>query len=167
MFREAAGDAAVDRAWAALPPEDREILESAVPAAWIPVPILDSFYTSIAEFAGQDLQTFYPEVVKRGISQTLRSVWRVLLRLTSDRALVSRTPVIYSRGHSVGKIAADIHGPGQATLVLTQWPNMPDLRRLGVASGIRAVLEVAGRKEVHVDYEGTEDGAVYRVRWRA
>lgn len=167
VFREAAGDSAVDKAWAALPPADREVLESAVPAAWIPVPILDAFYTSIAEFAGQDLRTFYPEVVRRGISQTLRSVWRVLLRLTSDRALVNRAPVIYSRGHSVGTMKATIDGPGRATLVVTGWPGMPDLRRLGVAAGVRATLEVAGRKDVSVEYEGTDDGALLHARWRA
>ncbi len=166
MFREAVGDAVVDRARASLTEEQRDVLDSAVPAAWIPVTVLDTFYYAIGAEAGRDLHGFYPEVVKEGITATLRSVWRVLLRLTSDRALLRRTPLIYERGHSVGKITPRIDGPGRATVVLTQWPQMPDLRRLGVASGIRAVMEVAGRKDVTVEYDGTDDGAVYRVCWR-
>jgi len=165
MFREEVGDAVVDRAREALAPEHQQVLETAVPAAWIPAAILDTFYREIAQQAGRDLEEFYRDVVKRGISQTLRSVWRALLRLTSDRALISRTPIIYSRGHSIGKIEPRITGPGQAEVLLTGWPDMPDLRRLGVAAGVEAVMEVAGRKNVKVTYEGTADGAVYRVRW--
>ena len=54
-----------------------------------------------------------------------------------------------------------------ATVVLTGWPNMPDLRRLGVAAGVEAVLEMAGRKNVSVEFEGTADGAIYQARWDA
>ena len=167
MFRKEVGDAVVDRARQALSTEDQEVLDSAVPAAWIPVSILDTFYREIARQAGRELETFYAAVVKRGISQTLRSVWKALLRLTTDRALLSRTPIIYARGHSVGKIEPTITAPGRATVVLTGWPGMPDLRRLGVAAGVEAVLEMAGRKNVSVVFEGTPDGAVYRVRWDA
>ena len=165
MFRAEVGDEVVDRAFKALPLEQQEVLESAVPAAWIPVSALDAFYQEIARQAGRDLETFYSDVVRRGISQTLRSVWKALLRLTSDRALLRRTPLIYARGHSVGKIEPTIYEPGKARVVLTGWPDMPDLRRLGVAAGIQAVLEVAGRKNVRVDREGTPDGALYHVRW--
>jgi hypothetical protein len=167
MFRQEAGDAAVDRALQTLTTREQEVLDSAVPAAWIPVSILDRFYREIARQAGRELEPFYRAVVKQGISQTLRSVWKALLRLTTDRALISRTPIIYARGHSIGKIVSTITAPGRATVVLTGWPDMPDLRRLGVAAGVESVLEVAGRKNVSVEFEGTADGAVYQARWDA
>ncbi len=167
VFREVVGFEPVSRALASLTPQQRDELESAVPAAWISVTAIDALYTGIAREAGRDLWELYPEVVQVGISQTLRSVWRALLRLTSDRALLRRTPLIYARGHSVGSIEPRILEPGRAEVVLSGWPDMPNLRRLGVASGIRATLEVAGRKDVQVEYDETPDGAVYRVRWRA
>lgn len=167
MFREEVGDAVVDRARQALSLQEQEVLDSAVPAAWIPVSILDTFYREIARQAGRELESFYTGVVKRGISQTLRSVWKALLRLTTDRALLSRTPIIYSKGHSIGKIVPTITAPGRATVVLTGWPDMPDLRRLGVAAGVEAVLEMAGRQNVSVVFEGTADGAIYKARWDA
>ncbi len=167
VFRREVGDGAVDRAFAALTREQRDVLDHAVSAAWIPVTAVDALYTGIAREADRDLWTFYPEVVRIGITQTLRSVWKALLRLTSDRALIKRTPLIYSRGHSLGSIEPTIHGPGRATVVLSGWPNMPALRRLGVAAGIQAVLEVAGRKDVKVSYDDTNEGAVYHIHWRA
>lgn len=167
MFRQEVGDAVVDQARASLTDRERDELESAVPAAWIPVTTIDTFYREIARQAGRDLESFYVSVVKRGISQTLRSVWKALLRLTTDRALISRTPIIYARGHSVGKIVSEITAPGRATVVLTGWPDMPHLRRLGVGAGIEAVLEMAGRKDVSVTFEETDDGAIYQARWRS
>ena len=166
VFRDVVGLEPVERAFASLPLTHRRELEAAVPAAWIGVTAIDALYTAIAQEAGEDLQTLYPDIVRVGISRTLRSVWRALLRLTTDRALLRRTPLIYAKGHSVGKIEATIEGRGRGMVVLTGWPNMPALRRLGVAAGIRATMEVAGRADVVVDYVDTADGAEYRVRWR-
>jgi len=161
------GDDAVDRAFASLSQEQQDILESAVPAAWIPFSVVDHYYGVIARHAERDLEPLFSEVVRLGVSQTLRSVWKILIRLTTDRALLSRTPVIYRRGHSIGQIKTTIDAPGTATVVLTGWPGVPDLRRLGVAVGIKAVMDVAGRKDVTVRYDATDDGAVYHVRWHA
>jgi stage V sporulation protein SpoVS len=166
VFRQVVGDGAVDQAFASLSSEHQQILESAVPAAWIPVAVIDVFYEAIARCAGQDLNSFYPEVVQLGITQALRSVWKVLMRLTTDRALLSRTPIIYARGHSVGRIQTTIDAPGKATVVLSGWPGVPELRRVGVGANIQAVMDVAGRKGVSVRYDRTVDGAVYHVRWQ-
>jgi len=165
VFRDVVGPEPVERAFASLPLEQRRELEAAVPAAWVGVVPIDALYTAIAREAGRDLQTLYPDIVRVGIAKTLRSVWRALLRLTTDRALLRRTPLIYAKGHSVGQIEAHIEARGRGTVVLTGWPNMPALRRLGVAAGIRATMEVAGRTNVTVDYVDTADGAEYRVRW--
>lgn len=161
------GDDAVDQAFASLSRAQQDVLESAVPAAWIPVSVVDVFYEAIARCAGRHLESFFPEVVRLGITQALRSVWMVLMRLTTDRALLSRSPIIYGRGHSVGKIEPTILGPGKATVVLSGWPGVPELRRLGVAAGVQAVMDVAGRKNVTVRYDATDDGAIYHVRWKA
>ncbi len=167
VFRQVVGDEAVDEAFGSLSREQQQVLESAVPAAWIPFSVVDAYYDAIARSANRDLRPLFSEVVRLGVSQTLRSVWKILIRLTTDRALISRTPVIYRRGHSVGEIKTMIDAPGRATVVLTGWPGIPDLRRVGVAVGIQSVMDVAGRKNVTVRYDETDDGAVYHVRWHA
>ncbi len=167
VFRQVVGDEAVDQAFASLSREQQGILESAVPAAWIPFAVVDAYYEAIARSAQRDLMPLFSEVVRQGVSQTLRSVWKILIRFTTDRALLSRTPVIYKRGHSIGAIKTTIDAPGTATVVLSGWPGVPELRRLGVAVGIKAVMDVAGRRDVTVRYDGTDDGAIYHVRWHA
>ena len=166
-FRAEVGPQCVERAISSLSQDQRDEIEALVPAAWIAVETVDAAYEAIATDAGEDLLTLYPAVVRRGVADALQTVWKWLLRLTTDRALVSRTPIIYKRGHSVGELTTHIPGPGRAEIVLTGWPGVSPLRQLGIACGIRATLEVAGRRDVDVTYDRTPEGAVFKARWRA
>jgi hypothetical protein len=166
-FREEVGPTVVERAIASLPPESQAELDALVPGAWVSVEVVDATYEAIAREGHREIEELYPKVVRRGVTNALRTVWKWLLRLTTDRALVSRTPIIYRRGHSTGDLRTDIVSPGVAEIELTGWPNVPPLRLLGVACGIRTTLEVAGRREVTVAYERTPDGASFRARWKA
>lgn len=165
FFRKEVGSEAVERAFASLPQDQRDRLHAAVPAAWMWATDVDDLYYAIAEAAGRELLSFYSDVVRQGIEQTLRSVWKVLLRLTSPRALLLRAPIVYGRGHSAGKIVPEIVGPGRAKAVLTGWPGMSDLRRVGVATGIETLLTVSGRNDTKVEFEATDDGAIFYVAW--
>lgn len=165
FFRKEVGSDAVDRAFAALPEEQRDRLNAAVPAAWMWATDVDDLYYGIADAAGRDLLSFYSDVVRQGIEQTLRSVWRVLIRLSGPRALLQRAPIVYGRGHSAGTIVPTVLEPGRARAVLTGWRGMSDLRRVGVAAGIETLLSVAGRRETKVEFEATDDGAIFHVSW--
>lgn len=165
FFRKEVGGDAVDRAFASLSREQRDRLNAAVPAAWLWATDVDDLYYAIAEAAGRDLLSFYSDVVRQGIEQTLRSVWRVLIRLSGPRALLLRAPIVYGRGHSAGTIVPKILEPGRARAVLTGWPGMSDLRRVGVAAGIETLLSVAGRRDTKVEFEATDDGAIFQVSW--
>lgn len=165
-FREEVGPQCVARAIARMPPSAQAELEALVPAAWVPVETVDATYEAIAGEAGRELPELYPKVVHRGVINALRTVWKWLLRLTTDRALVSRTPVIYERGHNVGKLKTHILAPGRAEIVLTEWASVSPLRMMGIACGIRATLEVAGRKDVQVTYHPMPGGATYHARWK-
>lgn len=167
FFRKEVGDAAVDQAFASLPQEQCDRLHAAVPAAWLWATDVDDLYYAIGEASGRELLSFYSDVVRQGIEQTLRSVWRVLIRLSGPRALLLRAPIVYGRGHSAGTIVPKIVGPGRATAVLTGWPGMSDLRRVGVATGIETLLSVSGRDDAKVEFEATGDGAVFNVSWTA
>ena len=165
FFRQEVGVETVERAFASLLDEQRDRLHAAVPAAWLWATDVDALYYAIADAADRELLSFYSDVVRQGIEQTLRSVWRVLIRLSSPRALLLRAPIIYGRGHSAGTITPEILGAGRARAVLTGWPGMSDLRRVGVATGIETLLSVSGRGEAKVEFEATADGAVFHVSW--
>lgn len=164
-FRRLVGAKPVELAYAALPEDQRARLRAAVPAAWLRAEDVDALYAAIAEAAGEDLMTIYPSVVRDGVEQTLRSVWKVLLRVTTPRGLLKRAPIVYGRSHSVGKVVPNVLKPGLAHVDLTGWPGMSDLRRVGVAAGIEALLFVAGRKNPKATFRATEDGAVFQLTW--
>jgi hypothetical protein len=73
--------------------------------------------------------------------------------------------MIYARGHNTGHLETRIVEPGEAEIVLTGWPGMSRLRMLGVACGVEATLEVAGRRGVSVTFDPTSEGATYRAKW--
>ena len=166
-FRDEVGAPCVEAALSKLSAPMKAEFEALVPAAWVAVKVVDTAYAAIAEEADRPLEELYPVVVQRGVRNALQTVWRWLLRLTTDRALVSRTPIIYSRGHNTGKLSSEIVAPGHAQIQLTEWPDMPRLRMMGVACGVQATLEVAGRRNVEVTFDPTPDGAKFEARWKA
>lgn len=164
-FRRLVGTDAVDRGFDALPEAQRARLMAAVPAAWIATEDVDDLYAAIAEEAGMELMSIYPTVVRDGVEQTLRSVWKVLLRVTTPRALLKRAPLVYGRSHSIGTAAPTVLGPGRARVDLTGWPGMSNMRRVGVATGIETLLAVAGRKNPKAAFEATDEGAIFHLTW--
>ncbi len=166
IYRELLGNDAVRSALESLDETDRMTVDCAVPAAWLPAPLIDEVYTRIAAQAGRDVESLYREVVREGVKRTLKTVWRMLLRLINDNSLISRTPSIYGRGHDTGSVTADIPEPGRAEIVLVGWPDIPHLRMVGVAEGIGAVLEIAGRRDVVMTFTRTEVGANFHATWK-
>ena len=57
--------------------------------------------------------------------------------------------------------------PGRSEIVLSGWPSVSErhVRTLGVS--IETVVRLAGRRDVRASYVLTEDGAMFRLNWRA
>lgn len=91
----------------------------------------------------------------------------MFLRVTSDEALLKRTPIIYQRSRNTGQLSARILEPGHAEVLLTDWPDVPDrhLRTIGVSIG--SVVELAGRKDVRMTTQRTPEGGRYQIWWRS
>jgi hypothetical protein len=160
-----AGRSIVAQALGALPPEDAETLRTVSPLGWVPVRVFDRFYEEVAERARRDVAALHWEVGRECTVDTFRTVWRMLIRFTSDEALVSRTPLLYARTYDTGRLEAEVRGPGEAVLTLTGWPRVPLFVRRGLCVGISTVLGLAGRRDVTIrDFE-SRDGAVFKVRW--
>lgn len=99
--------------------------------------------------------------------RTLSTVWRVLLRFTSDEAILDRTPMMWERTRNVGRLELVSLEPGCSVLEVKGWPGMPQRHARILAINIETVLRCAGREEVRCHWKRTADGAVYQTRWRA
>ena len=106
------------------------------------------------------------DVARRAVERTFKTVWRLLLRLTSDEALLKRASAIYARWRNTGQLSARIIEPGLAELRLTGWPGVSDrqLRIIGIS--VQTAVVLAGGHDVRFDFEATRDGALYALRWR-
>lgn len=166
VLRELVGADVVDEAMASLPPAYREELESLTAVSWVDTEVAESILYAVAPLAGRDPLQLHTDIVRIGVQKTLRTLWRILLRFTSDRALVLRTPLIYSKTFDRGELLSRIEGPGRAELALSGWPDISEMQLNGLATGVETVLTAAGRREVKVLYERREEGAFLVASWR-
>jgi hypothetical protein len=144
----------------------RREIDTMTAVSWVPIGAFNAFVDEIARSAGLDPDPMLDQAIRQAIQRTFTTVWRVLLRVTTDEALIKRTPMIYSRGRNVGALHARLVQPGHGELSLTGWidPAERTLRTIGL--GIQCVVELAGRREVRMTYARTSDGARYRLSWR-
>ena len=166
-FEEVLGKERVERALATLPPSIRQVYDETTPLTWVPYSVMRAVHDAYGREAGQPVEALLDEVVPRAIARSFATVWRLLLRFTTDAALIARTPLLYSRTRSQGTMTARVVGPGEGEVTLDGWPSVPDRDIHALRVSVRAFLELAGREGVAVVAERTADGAVFRVTWKA
>lgn len=162
---ELVGAEPVARALASLPAPAREAYESATSVGWVPVPAVDAFMAAVAKESGWELSKLAYESSRRSVERLLGGLWRVILRFTSDEALVARTPLIYSKTFDTGRLESRIPRSGHADVVQSGWPEIPDVHLIGLAAGIDAALRSAGRENVKVAWRRTATGASFTATW--
>ncbi|MEM9071631.1 MAG: hypothetical protein AAGE52_24195 [Myxococcota bacterium] len=160
------GPDTVSRALGKLPNDVREAYESITPLTRIPTDYVEQVYYMVADEAGRDALELHREVVRVGVEGALRTIWRVLLRFTSDAAIVRRTPLFFSRGLSQGTLTSQMLNPGHAEIRLEGWPDVSAMQINGITAATQTVLECAGRNGVELDYDRTLDGCRIVARWR-
>lgn len=160
------GVAEVARCIDGLPPETRSDLQGVIAAGWVPVRSYDLFYRAFAKQTGVDVGDLHADMSRQSVERTFKTLWRLLLRLTSDEALVSRTPVLFSRAYTRGKLSSSIPSPGVAELALDGWPDVPDIVIRGTRIAIETVLRLSGRTAVRTSFERAPDGAILRATWK-
>jgi hypothetical protein len=169
-LREVASDMlgaeVVGRALDRVPDPLRSAYENAVPVGWIPLPVVEAAFTELAAEVGSEIAELHERVARRSIDLTIRRFWRVLLRVTTDGALVSRTPSIFARSYNRGKLESRVVSPGHGEVRLHDWPHAPDWPLRGTRVGIEVGLSVAGRRNVHATCTRTATGALFLVSWR-
>ena len=153
-------------ALARLSPAQRAEYEAVLPVSWLRVSTQEALTIAAADVAGRDLYAFHAEASRRSIEQTLNTLWRALMRITTDDALITRTTTIYAKTFDRGRLASKIPVPGRSEVTVSDWPTISELSLRGVAIGVETVLRIAGRRDVRVVSERRPDGAFYRATWR-
>ncbi|MFW6049916.1 MAG: hypothetical protein ACODAU_02010 [Myxococcota bacterium] len=159
------GDDGYGRVLDAVPREAREEYEQALGVSWVPTEVVDEVVRTAARYVGRPLLEFHSDLTRRNLERTLRGIWRVLLRFTSDQALIQRTPVFYRKSYDTGALEGSIPEPGHAVSTLRGYPGISDVQLTGLRVGIETVLSMAGRLDVRGRHRRTADGAVIDCFW--
>lgn len=163
---ELVGPEVVERALLRVPSEMRERYQTVTAIEWMPIDVMEQSFTAIAADLGTDVASFHERVATISIERTFRTVWRLLLRMTTDKALVSRTPSVFARSYNRGRLVVEIPRSGVGEITLQDWPGVPDWPVRATRIGIMTVLRLAGRNDVRVESGRTPTGARYRASWR-
>lgn len=167
ILRRQIGDEPYERTLGSLPEGTRADLRALTAVGWIDVELIKAVFLAAARVTGLPAELVHRNAVRAGTEQTFRGVWRLLLRVTTDSALVTRTPLFYAKTYDTGTLTARISSPGRADLALTGWPGAEEFSMRGLAIGIETTLTLAGRQGAKASFERTADGARFTATWRA
>lgn len=167
-IREAYGSDIVDRALQRLSPAQREELDRLLPISWVTVDLVMAVKNAVAEEIGMDPLEFQKRAVRAGVARTVKGFWRLIVRQLWDDALAKRLPMLYSRTFERGELRVEEIGDCRARLRLIGWPDMPDYDRLGLATGIEAICDLAGRQDTRVQFHSDKGNleTLFDVTWR-
>lgn len=160
------GEAAFARAVASLSPDEREEYEALRENVWCRSATIERLVIAVAREGAVDARELTEASVHAAITGTVHTLWRALMVITDDDALLRRTPMFFARSYDRASLSGERTEPGRAELLLEGWPHVPELHAVGIAAGVRAVLELARRKDVRVEWRRDGDRAVFVVTWR-
>lgn len=161
ITRSIIGPDAYNRALAAVPRRIADEYNRATSLSWVPLTVVDPVILAMGVASGRDPLDLQDEVARTTLERSLRSIWRVFLRLTSNEQLVSRVPLIFSKAFSAGRVVTSFPRPDQAVVELVGWPNAQMHVIRGTRVGLEVTLQAAGRKAARVSMDRTRDGALY------
>ena len=81
------GAEVVVRALDRLPPALRSEYEDITALTKIPTSTVEAVYHAVAQETGRDVYRLHREIVRGGVEQAMKTIWRVLLKFTSDQAI--------------------------------------------------------------------------------
>jgi hypothetical protein len=163
MLEQELGEAVVRQALENLGREQCDEILNALPISWVPHTTFEALYLECMRLSGRDLVTVHTEIVRRGVEHRVRNLWKILVRLSGANALMARSPMIYEKSYSIGKMRVAQLGPGDASIVIDEWPDMPEMAIRGVRVGTHTLLTLAGFKNVQVVSKSLPGGAEIRA----
>src|SRR5690242_15329911 len=94
---EIAGKEKIAAGLSKAPPRARASYEAMTSVGWVPIDTMETVFSAIAAELDTTVGELHTRVAKISIERTMLTLWRMLLRITTDHALVSRTPTIFGR----------------------------------------------------------------------
>lgn len=153
------------RVLAMLPPDVRAEYEEVSVLSWPRIRVAEAVFEAAGVVMDRMPSDLHTEVARRAVEHTLTKLWRFVLRLASDDALISRTPLLYKKGFQRGHLEARMVAPGTAEVQVHDWHDMPEFSIRGLRIAIETVLSLAGRKGVRLKYQRTELGPMFVATW--
>jgi hypothetical protein len=163
---ELAGPGRFEKVLTRLAPDVRREYDEISALSWPRVSTAEAIVYATAAELGRDPIELHEQIARAGVERTLNGLWRLLLRFTTDEALVARTPRIYARALNRGELRPRVIGPGRAEIEVHDWPDIPEFSLRGLRVAIETVLRLAGREDVQVIAERSARGPVFRAAWR-
>jgi hypothetical protein len=164
-WTELFGDDVVRVCLSRLSEDDRTEIEEATAVGWVRFSALERFYDLLSAELSRDVVALHTEIVRIAVERNARTLWRALLRITSDRALMARAPSIFAKGYDRGRVRIDILEPGRAVITLTELAGMSEFVGRGFGVAVETLLTVAGRQHASATVRRTLDGGRVEVRW--
>ncbi len=153
------------RALATLSAADRQTLDEVTTLTYVPIATAEALFEAVAREVGRDVPSLHEQVSRTSLEQNLKTIWRLLLRFTSDEALIARTPVLFTKAFPQGQMRPRMVAPHRAEIRIIEWPDMPEYAVRGTHVAVETVLRLAGRSSVKITTDRTSDGVVYAATW--
>jgi hypothetical protein len=164
-LREIYGDAWVNAGLERLDAETRIQVEQAAALMWVPLEVLRRSVDAWAEANDVSADEITRRGVQLSVKRSFKTVWRILMTVTTDSALIARAPLLWSKARNVGKIHAERRAGRNARLTLTEYPRCSERQIYSLAVALEALFELTGRKRAACKFRRTLDGAVFDVAW--
>jgi hypothetical protein len=162
VLAELAGEELLESIVRDLPGDQREEYEGLTLLSWCRHTTATEVVVRVGAALGKRPEAFQAEVVRAGVERLFGGIWKVLLRISSDEALIKRSALLYSKACDRGRMSAESIGPGRVRLTLSEWPDIPDLAIIALAAGIESVLRVVDRRAV-ITHRRERDVVVFDV----
>ncbi len=153
------------RVIAALPPDIREEYEAVGVLSWTRICVAEQVFEAASVVLDRMPADLHVEVARRAVEHALTKLWRFVLRLATDEALITRTPMLYRKGFQRGRLEARVTAPGVAEVQVHDWHDMPAFSLRGLRIAIETVMSLAGRKNVRIKNQRNERGPMFIVTW--
>lgn len=165
LAEEQFGKEAHDRCLAAMSVEGGAELAALMPMTWCSLATTTEYWNELGRATNQDVRVIHRRLTRLGLERTFSTFWRILARLTTMEALVKRAAVIFGKAYDRGAMAAQLTGPGCVEVVVTGWPDMPDLEIDALTSAIEALGHLSGRSKIAVKWQRRSGAIVGEIMY--